>query len=56
MKRGTAMTFTSDTGSVGHPTGAWRPSGPLRMTPARWVVLALAVPGKLLVQLPGARA
>jgi hypothetical protein len=38
------MTFTSDTGSSGYTTGARRPSAPLRMTPARWVVLALAVP------------
>ena len=38
------MTFMSDTGSSGYPTGARRPSAPLRMTPARWAVLALAVP------------
>jgi Putative adhesin len=28
----------------GHPAGAWLPSGPLRMTPGRWTVLALSVP------------
>jgi len=38
------MTFVSETGSAGYPTGAWRPSGPLRMTPARWAVLVVAVP------------
>ena len=41
------MTYMSETGSSvtgGYPTGAWRPSGPLRMTRGRWVVLALAVP------------
>lgn len=38
------MTFISDTGGSGSTTGAWRPSAPLRMTPARWAVLALAVP------------
>ncbi len=41
------MTYTSETGSAvtdGHPTGAWRPSGPLRMTPGRWVAVGVAVP------------
>jgi hypothetical protein len=38
------MTFMSETGSPGRPTSAWRPSGPLRMTPARWAVVLLAVP------------
>jgi len=38
------MTYISDTGSSGNATGAWRPSGSLRMTPGRWAVLALAVP------------
>jgi hypothetical protein len=47
MNRGTTMTYMSETGSSvtdGYPTGAWRPSGPLRMTPGRWVALAVAVP------------
>ena len=38
------MTFISDTGGSGHTTGSWRPSAPLRMTPARWAVLAVLVP------------
>jgi Putative adhesin len=38
------MTFLSDTGGSGSTTGSWRPSAPLRMTSARWAVLALAVP------------
>jgi hypothetical protein len=38
------MTFMSDTGGSGYTTASWRPSAPLRMTPARWAVLALAVP------------
>jgi hypothetical protein len=38
------MTFISETGSSGYPPGSSRASVPLRMTPARWVVLALALP------------
>jgi hypothetical protein len=38
------MTFISDTGGSGYTTGSRRPSAPLRMTPARWAVLAVAVP------------
>jgi hypothetical protein len=41
------MTDMSEAGSSvagDYPTGAWRPSGPLRMTPARRAVLALSVP------------
>lgn len=41
------MTDISEAGhpvAGGYPAGAWLPSGPLRMTPARWTVLALAVP------------
>jgi hypothetical protein len=38
------MTFMSDADHPGYTTGSWRPSGPLRMTPGRWVALALAVP------------
>jgi hypothetical protein len=38
------MTFMSETGSSGYPAGASRASAPLRMTPARWVVLALTLP------------
>jgi Putative adhesin len=38
------MTFMSDTGGSGYTTGSRRPSAPMRMTPARWAVLALAVP------------
>jgi Putative adhesin len=41
------MTDISEAGGSmtgGYPAGAWLPSGPLRMTPGRWTVLALAVP------------
>ncbi|HEY6313104.1 MAG TPA: DUF4097 family beta strand repeat-containing protein [Streptosporangiaceae bacterium] len=38
------MTFISQTSGSGYPPGASRASVPLRMTPARWVVLALALP------------
>ena len=38
------MTFMSETGSSGYPAVASRASVPLRMTPGRWVVLALALP------------
>ena len=38
------MTFMSETGSSGYPPGASRASVPLRMTPGRWVVLALTLP------------
>ena len=38
------MTFMSETGSSGYPAGASRASVPLRMTPGRWVVLALTLP------------
>jgi Putative adhesin len=47
MNGGTIMTYMSETGSSatdGYPAGAWRPSGPLRMTPGRWVAVAVAVP------------
>jgi Putative adhesin len=47
MSGGTTMTYMSETGGSvtgGYPTGAWRPSGPLRMTPGRWVALAVTVP------------
>ena len=47
MSGGTTMTYMSAAGGSvtgGYPTGAWRPSGPLRMTPGRWVALAVAVP------------
>jgi hypothetical protein len=41
------MTDISEAGgpmTSGYPAGAWLPSSPLRMTPGRWTVLALAVP------------
>jgi hypothetical protein len=38
------MTFISETSGSGYPPGASRASVPLRMTPARWVVLGLALP------------
>jgi hypothetical protein len=38
------MTFMSETGGAGYPAGASRASVPLRMTPARWLVLALTLP------------
>jgi Putative adhesin len=38
------MTFMSETGNPGYPAGASRASVPLRMTPGRWVVLALTLP------------
>jgi hypothetical protein len=38
------MTFMSETGSSGYAPGPLRASVPLRMTPARWVVLALTLP------------
>ena len=38
------MTFMSETGSSGYPASAPAPSGPLRMTPGRWLVLGLALP------------
>ena len=47
MNGGTTVSYMSETGSSvtdGYPTGAWRPSGPLRMTSGRWVAVAVAVP------------
>jgi putative adhesin len=42
------MTFMSTTGQAPVPAaGAPRPSGPLRMTPGRWVALAFGVPAAL---------
>ena len=41
-ERGTTMTFMSTTGQS--PVSAAGPSGPPRMTPGRWVALAVAVP------------
>jgi hypothetical protein len=38
------MTLMSQTGNPGYPAGASRASVPLRMTPARWVVLGLTLP------------
>ena len=39
------MTFMSTTGQAPEPAvGAPGPSGPLRMTPGRWVALAVGVP------------
>ena len=47
MNGGTTVSYMSETGSSvtdGYPTGAWRPSGPLRMTSGRWVAVTVAVP------------
>jgi hypothetical protein len=47
MNGGTAMTYLPEAGSSvtdSYPAGAWRPHGPLRMTPGRWAAIAVAVP------------
>jgi Putative adhesin len=38
------MSETDSSVTDGYPAGAWRPSGPLRMTPGRWAAVAVAVP------------